>query len=197
MSRSGSTAALALCVALVAGAVIALVGGVALGAWQPAGPSRPTPTPGNVQDLREYGEFLDDVRAGGVQDAFQNGDRLEVNATAGGYTVQLPPGDPDIFGDMEAAAAAGGVPMPGFGSAAGPDESHSPLSYAAFLEQVGSGRVYDVFHDGDRLTVNAVDGPKDVVVPAGANVLDDIEAAAEAGDVPAPTYTKVPAKPTG
>ena len=197
MSRRGSIAALALSVALVAGAVLALVGGVAVGAWQPAGPVRATPTPGSGGDTGtvEYGRFLDDVRAGRVMDAFQDGDLLHVNSGIGGYTVQLPPGDPDVYGDMEAAADAGGVPTPGFSSAAGPDETPQPLSYADFLDQVGSGRIYEVFQTGDRLDVNAVDGRKDVAVPAGADVLDDIEAAAEEGAVPPPVYTKMPGKP--
>lgn len=193
MSRRGSFAALAVSVALVVGAVLALVGGVAVGAWQPAGPVQATPIPGGgIPGAVEYGEFLDDVRAGTVHDAFQDGDILQVNATRGSYEVQLPPGDPDVFGDMEAAAAAGGVPMPGFGSTTGPEETPEPLSYDEFLDQVGSGRIYGVVHTGDRLEVEAVDGIKIVIVPAGADVLDDIEAAADGGEVTAPPYTKVP-----
>jgi hypothetical protein len=192
MSRGTSIAALALCVALVAGAAIALVVGVALGAWQPAGPPRATPNQGGVQGTVEYGAFLDDVRAGNVQDVFQDGDTLKVTTTTGGYTVHLPPGDPDVFGDVEAAAVAGGVQMPGYGSAAGPNETAEPLRYAEFLEQVGAGRIYNVEHMDERLTVAAVDGIKEVAVPEGSDVLADIEAAAAAGDVPPPTYVKLP-----
>jgi hypothetical protein len=71
------------------------------------------------------------------------------------------------------------------------------LSYADLLDQAREGRIYNVIHEGDRLMVDAVDGTKDVTVPADADVLDDLEAAASAGGVPPPTYTKVPSvKPT-
>lgn len=199
MSRRGSFAALALSVALVAGVAVVLVAGVALGAWHPAGPVRPAaPTsPTGPADPRaiEYGEFLDDVRAGRVFDVFQDIDELQVNAEDGFYTVQLPFGEPDVFGDIQAAAAAGGVPTPAFGANSGPDETAEPLSYEVLLEQVRSGRIHDVFHEGDQLMVNAVDGSKEVVAPAGADVLDDLEAAARRGGVPPPAYTKVPSRP--
>ena len=195
MSRRASFAALALSVALVAGSIVALVAGVALGAWQPAGPvARPSApaNPGPVSGTVEYGEFLDDVRAGRVFDVYREGDTLQVNAADRPYTVQLPPGDPDVYDDMDAAATAGGVPIPGFTTAGGPDDPPEPLSYAELLQQVQAGRIYDVFHEGDRLMVTAVDGAKDVPVPADADVLDDLEAAAAAGGVPPPAYTKVP-----
>jgi len=199
VSRRGSFAALALSVALLAGAVVVLVGGVALGAWQPAGPVRavaPTsPTGPTNPDAVAYGEFLDDVRAGRVFDVFQDINVLQVNAEDGFYVVQLPFGEPDVFGDIQAAAAAGGVPTPAFGANSGPDETAEPVSYAVLLQQVRAGRIYDVFHEDDQLMVNAVDGSKEVVVPAGANVLDDLEAAARQGGVPAPAYTKVPNRP--
>lgn len=195
MSRRGSFAALGLSVALVAGSVVVLVAGVALGAWQPAGPAaRPAATanPGPGFGNVEYGEFLDDVRAGRVFDVYRDGDLLQVNAADGPYTVELPPGDPDVYDDMGEAATAGGVPVPGFSTASDPDDTPEPLSYAGLLEQVREGRVHDVLHDGDRLMVAAVDGTKDVGVPAGVDVLDDLEAAAAAGGVPPPTYTKIP-----
>jgi len=195
MSRRASFAALALSVALVAGSVVALVVGVAVGAWQPAGPvARPsTPAiPGAGSGSVEYGEFLDDVRAGRVFDVYREGDILQVNTEDRPYTVQLPPGDPDVYDDMEAAATAGGVPIPGFSTAGGPDDPPEPLTYAELLRQVRAGRIYDVFHDGDRLMVTAVDGGKAVTVPEGADVLDDLEAAARAGGVSPPAYTKVP-----
>lgn len=198
MSRRASFAALALSVALVAGSVVALVAGVALGAWQPAGPvARPSSpaNPGAGSGTVEYGEFLDDVRAGRVNDVGREGDTLQVNAMDGPYTVRLPPGDPDVYEDMEAAATAGGVPIPNFSSAGGPNDPAELLSYTELLEQVQDGRIYDVFHEGDRLMVTAVDGGKDVTVPEGADVLDDLEAAAEAGGVPPPTYTKIGGKP--
>jgi hypothetical protein len=197
MSRRASFAALALSVALIAGSVVALVAGVALGAWQPAGPvSRPSApaNPGGGPATVEYGEFLDDVRAGRVSDVYREGNILQVNSVDRPYTVQLPPGDPDVYGDMEAAATAGGVPIPGFTD---PNDPPEPLSYAELLEQVRAGKIYDVFHEGDRLMVTAVDGAKEVTVPAGADVLNDLEAAAAAGGVPPPAYTKVPGvKPT-
>lgn len=200
MSRRASFAALALSVALVAGSVVALVAGVALGAWQPAGPvARPSSpaNPGAGSGTVEYGEFLDDVRAGRVFDVYRDGNTLQVNAVDRPYTVQLPPGDPDVYDDMDAAATAGGVPIPGFVTAGGPDVPREPLSYAELLDQVRAGRIYDVFHEGDLLRVTAVDGDKDVTVPSDADVLDDLEAAAAAGGVPPPAYTKVPnVKPT-
>jgi hypothetical protein len=200
MSRRGSFAVLGLSVALVAGSVLVLVVGVALGAWQPAGPvARPpaTANPGAGSGNVEYGEFLDDVRAGRVFDVYRDGDLLQVNAAEGPYVVELPPGDPDVYVDMGEAAAAGGVPIPGFSTATGPDDSPEPLSYDDLLDQVRDGRIYDVFHHGDRLTVTAVDGTKDVAVPAGADVLDDLEAAAAAGGVQPPAYTKIPTEQPG
>lgn len=203
MSRRASFAALALCVALIAGSAVALVAGVAMGAWQPAGPVARPAAPGNPGNPGpgsggvEYGEFLDDVRVGRVFDVYREGDTLQVNAADGPYTVQLPPGDPDVYDDMEAAASAGGVPTPGFTTAGGPGEPAEPVSYAELLELARDGRLYDVFHEGDRLMVTAVDGTKDVAVPAGVDVLDDLEAAAADGGVPPPAYTKVPTvKPT-
>jgi hypothetical protein len=195
VSRRGSFAALALSVALVAGSVVILVAGVALGAWQPAGPvARPTgtATPGAGSGTVEYGGFLDDVREGRVFDVYREDDILQVNAADRPYTVQLPPGDPDVYDDMGEAATAGGVPIPGYSTAAGPDDSPEPLSYAVLLEQVRAGRIHNVFHEGDRLMVDAVDGGKDVTVPDGVDVLDDLEAAAAAGGVSPPAYTKVP-----
>jgi hypothetical protein len=200
MSRRASFAALALSVALVAGSVVALVAGVALGAWQPAGPVARTSAPGipgGGPATVEYGEFLDDVRAGRVSDVSREGDIIQVNAVDRSYIVQLPPGDPDVYDDMEAAATAGGVPIPGFISTSGPDDPAETLSYAELLDQVRDGRIYDVFHEGDRLMVTAVDGAKEVTVPPDADVLNDLEAAATAGGVPPPAYTKVPSvKPT-
>jgi hypothetical protein len=200
MSRRASFAALAVSVALVAGSVVALVAGVAMGAWQPAGPVARTSAPGNpgaVSGGVEYGEFLDDVRAGRVFDVYREGNTLQVNAVDRPYTVQLPPGDPDVYDDMEAAATAGGVPIPGFVTAGGPEDPPELLSYAELLELARAGRVYDVFHEGDRLMVTAVDGAKEVIVPPDADVLNDLEAAASAGGVPPPAYTKVPTvKPT-
>jgi hypothetical protein len=198
MSRRASFAALALSVALIAGSIVALVAGVALGGWQPAGPVARTSAPGipgGGSGTVEYGEFLDDVRAGRVADVTREGDVLQVNTVDQPYTVQLPPGDPNVYEDMEAAANAGGVPIPGFISAGGPDSPSEPLTYTEFLEQVQDGRIYDVFHEGDRLMVSAVDGSKTVTVPTGAHVLDDVEAAASAGGVPPPTYTKIGGKP--
>jgi hypothetical protein len=195
MSRRASFAALALSVVLVAGSVVVLVAGVALGAWQPAGPvARPAgrTNPGSGSGTVEYGEFLDDVRAGRVFDVYRDGDTLQVNAADRPYTVQLPPGDPDVYDDMGEAATAGGVPIPGYLTAGGPGDPPEPLSYPELLELVRAGRVYDVFHEGDRLMVTAVDGSKDVAVPPGVDVLDDLEAAASAGGVPPPAYTKVP-----
>jgi hypothetical protein len=194
MSRRTSFAALALSVALVGGSVVALVAGVALGAWQPAGPvARPSgpANPGAGPGTVEYGEFLDDVRAGRVSSVSREGDIIQVDAVDRSYAVQLPPGDPDVYTDMEAAATAGGVPIPGFTSSGGPNDPPEPLSYPELLDQVQAGRIYNVFHEGDRLMVDAVDGGKDVTVPEGADVLDDLEAAAQAGGVPAPTYTKI------
>jgi hypothetical protein len=202
MSRRGSLAALGLCLALVIGSAVALVGGVAMGAWQPAGPSRQaTPPPGNVprsgSGAVAYDEFLAEVRAGRVYDVYRDGDTLQVNGADQPYTVEVPSGDPDVFGDIQSAAESGGVQMPGYGSSTGPNEVPEQLTYAALLELVRSGRVHEVFHSGDMLEVNSVDGLKQVTVPAGADVLDDIEAAAEAAGRPPPYYTKAPDKPSG
>jgi hypothetical protein len=198
VSRRASFAALVLAIVLVAGSVAALVGGVALGMWQPAGPSHPTTTapPGAGSGGQEYGDFLDDVRAGRVLDVFQDGNELQVSTSDGGYTVGLPPGEPDVFSDMQAAAQAGGVPVPAFSSSSGPNTGPpKPMSYPELLEEVTAGRVYDVFHEGDRLMVSTFEGPREVDVPNGVDVLDDLERAAAEGDVAAPSYTKVPGEP--
>jgi hypothetical protein len=197
MSRRGSRAALALSLALVIGAALALIGGVALGGWQPAGPSRQaTPPPGNVPGFGSgvvaYDEFLAEVRAGRVYDVYRDGDILQVNGAEQPYTVEVPPGDPDVFGDILAAADAGGVPMPGFSRNGGPGDTPEQISYAALLEMVEAGRVHEVFHTGDLLEVNTVDGLKRVAVPAGVDVLDDIEASAKAAGRAAPYYSKAP-----
>jgi hypothetical protein len=197
VSRRGSLAALALCLALVVGSAVALVGGVAMGAWQPAGPTRPaTPPPGNAPGFGsgtlEYDDFLAEVRAGRVYDVYRDGEVLQVNGAEEPYVVQLPPGDPDVFGDMQAAAATGGVTMPGFGTNARPDETPESLTYAALLELVQAGRVHEVFHTGDLVEANTVDGLKHVAIPAGTDVLEDIEAAAQAAGIPPPYYTKAP-----
>jgi hypothetical protein len=202
VSRGGSLAALALSLALVVGSALALVGGMALGAWQPAGPSRQaTPPPGNVPGFGSgaiaYDEFLAEVRAGRVYDVYRDGEILQVNGAEQPYTVEVPAGDPDVFGDMQAAAASGGVTMPGFGTNMGPNEVPEQLTYVALLELVQTGRVHEVFHSGDMLEVNSVDGLKRVPVPAGVDVLADIEAAAEAAGRPPPYYTKAPDKPPG
>lgn len=196
MSRGGSRAALALSLALVIGSALALIGGVALGGWQPAGPSRPATPPPRLPGVApggvEYGEFLAEVRAGRVYDVFREGDTLQVNGADEPYSVQLPPGDPDVYGDIQAAAESGGVPTPGFSTNAEPNETPELLSYVAFLDQVEAGRVREVYQTGDLLEVNAVDGFKQVTVPAGVDVLDDIEAAAQAAGIPPPFYGKVP-----
>jgi hypothetical protein len=197
VSRRGSRAALALCLAVVLGSAVALVGGVAMGAWQPAGPTRPaTPPPGDSpgggSGTLEYDDFLGEVRAGRVYDVYRDGDVLQVNGAEQPYIVQLPPGDPDVFGDMQAAAATGGVTMPGFGTNARPEETPESLTYAALLELVQAGRVHEVFHSGDLLEAKTVNGLKHAAVPAGTDVLGDIEAAAGAAGIPPPYYTKAP-----
>jgi hypothetical protein len=193
VSRRGSFIALALSVALVAGSVVALVGGVALGAWQPAGPPRPTPAPTPFPGSEELTAFLDEVRAGLVVAVVQEGAELSVDGIDRDYVLQLPSESFDIFSAMEAAARDGGVPMPEI-TISGPKATS--LTYPEFLGLVRAGRIVEVFHQGDVVNAYAEDMAYEVRVPAGVvSVLGDIEAAAAEGSVRAPNYQKVAGKP--
>ncbi len=62
--------------------------------------------------VRGYTEFLDDVAAGQVTSVEQTGDTLTVTGPAGPYEVVAPSILTNVYGDMQAAADAAGVPLP-------------------------------------------------------------------------------------
>lgn len=197
MSRGQSIAILAICVALVLGPAVALAGGTVLGSWKPAGPQAAPPAttpepelPGS--EATGYGEFLDDVRAGHVLDVFQSGLDLSVSTQDGGYQVRVPDPSVDVIADIESAALESGIPPPAYFNESEPPMEPQPLTYEEMLEQVRTGRVRDVLHQGDRLQVSTNTRVFEVEVPLKKEVLADIEAAAASGGVPAPPYTKVP-----
>ena len=64
------------------------------------------------EPVRGYTQFLDDVRAGQVTSVEQTGDSMTVTGPAGRYVVVAPSILTDVYGDMQAATDAGGVPLP-------------------------------------------------------------------------------------
>ena len=196
MRRSSALGILVACLALVGGTVLLTAGSIAAGVWEPAW-SRPSPTPGQVGDpgglpqRRDYADFLAHVETGRVYNVHQEATTLYVDAEDLSYTVELPAPSPDVFGDMQAAAVAGGVPMPAFSSSSG-GEPLPDRTYGAFLDEIATGRVLDVFHHGSRLDVNTADGSYGVELDdPDADVLGDIEGAADRAGVNPPPYTKI------
>jgi len=204
MSARAAFSVLALCLVVAIGPLVTTGIAVALGGWVPAGPVVATPRPGPFQPGQpggprsgpgsvDYDAFLDDVRTGRVMDVMDVDGRLAVTTTDGGYEVFVTDPSLDVLADMEAAAAEGGVDVPAYGSDDGP-QAGPPRTYEAFLDDVRGGRISDVVHEGDHLTVGGRNRTYEVTLPDGTiDVLRDIEEAAAAGGVSPPAYTKVPA----
>ena len=195
MRRSATGAILAVSLALILAPVLAVAAGIAAGAWVPTGgATAPTPSPAPIEV--GYDEFLEAVRGGEVESVIQQGARLDVSGIDGEYVVAVPSSGTEVMTDMARAADAGGVDMPGYASTSGPDgEPEAPVArtWAELLEGVETGRVFDIFHQGRRVTASTERGAWEVAVPADVlDVLAAIEAAAAAGGIPPPYYSKAP-----
>jgi hypothetical protein len=194
MSRQASFAILGASAALVVCAALFVFVGIAAGVWQPRGapPSEPgaSSRPGGMSiGARSYGDFLEDVRAGQVSHVFQQGQLLQVEGTGGSYTVDAPPGE-DVVADVRDAATAGGVPIPAI---EGEGLEPKNVSYEELLQEVKSGRVFELTEQGTQIHASEANQELLATVPsAETNVLEDVEDAARAGNVAPPVYTKVP-----
>ena len=80
-----------------------------------------------------YSQFLGDVEAGQVTQVVQTGTTLEATGTHGIYQVTVPTILTDVYGDVEAAAAAGGTAVPLFSAQPAPDTSWLGLVLTAVL----------------------------------------------------------------
>jgi hypothetical protein len=71
---------------------------------------------GAQEDLgeRTYEQMLDDVAAGRLYDVSQTDRQLSCSGALGFYLVLLEDPEADVLGDIEAAAADGGVPAPSY-----------------------------------------------------------------------------------
>jgi cell division protease FtsH len=72
---------------------------------------------------KAYSEFLKDVQAGSVTTIVQEGSKLNVTAGTNKYTVVVPGLLAQAYADVQAAAEAGGKPMPNFTAQLAPDTS--------------------------------------------------------------------------
>jgi hypothetical protein len=80
-----------------------------------------------------YSQFLGDVEHGRVAQVVQTGTTLEASGPHGAYHVKLPKILNDVFGDVEAAAAAGGAGVTLFTAQPAPDTSWPGLVLTAVL----------------------------------------------------------------
>jgi hypothetical protein len=80
-----------------------------------------------------YSQFLGDVMAGQVTQVVQTGTTLEASGPHGVYQVTLPTILTDVYGDIEAAAAAGGAAAPLFTAQPAPDMSWLGIIFTAVL----------------------------------------------------------------
>ena len=80
-----------------------------------------------------YSQFLGDVMAGQVTQVVQTGTTLEVSGPHGAYVVTVPTILTDVYGDIEAAAAAGGAAVPLFTAQPTADTSWIGLVLTAVL----------------------------------------------------------------
>lgn len=111
---------------LVAIGVVALVLGVAVLTFNWINSSAsPTTAP--------YSQFLGDVEKGRVSQVIQSGTTLEASGPQGIYQVIVPTILTDVYGDIEAAATAGGKPLPLFTAQPEPDMSWLGLVLTAVL----------------------------------------------------------------
>ena len=201
MRRSSSMAILAACFVLLAGTVLATAGSIALGAWQPVW-DRPDPTPGPVvpgpgpigpppgggDGEATYEEMLDEVRAGTARTIRHDtvgGVFLYIESDFYGVMVIPPEDGTDIYADIEAAAAEGGVPPPVY-YLNGMPNNIAERTYTEFLDDIRAGRVHFVTQVGDQLSYETDEGPLGVTDPPEAGVvIQDIRTTAEeAGHIP-------------
>lgn len=84
---------------------------------------------------RGYSTFLEDVQAGRVTKVEQEGDSLTVSEGADRFQVVVPSVLTSVYGDMQAAAERGGVPLPPqvYVATMSPDTSWVGLLLAAVL----------------------------------------------------------------
>ena len=80
-----------------------------------------------------YSKFLGDVEKGLVAQVVQTGTTLEASGPQGVYQVTVPTILTDVYGDVEAAAAAGGAAVPLFTAQPEPDSSWIWLVLTAVL----------------------------------------------------------------
>jgi len=80
-----------------------------------------------------YSQFLGDVEKGRLTHVVQSGTTLEASGPHGIYQVNVPTILTDVYGDMEAAATAGGTPLPLFSAQPVPDTSWLGLVLTAVL----------------------------------------------------------------
>ena len=101
-------------VLVVIGVVALVLGGAALvyGWMSSAGPAGVP-----------YSQLLSDVEKGRVVQVVQTGTTLEASGPHGVYQVTAPTILTDVYGDIEAAAAAGGAAVPLFTAQPAPDTS--------------------------------------------------------------------------
>ena len=111
-------------VLIVIGAVVLILGVAALMFAWISSPSASTVS---------YGQFLSDVEAGQITQVVQSGTTLEASGSHGTYQVTVPTILTDVYGDVEAAAAAGGTAVPLFSAQPAPDTSWIGLVLTAVL----------------------------------------------------------------
>lgn len=80
-----------------------------------------------------YSQFLGDIENGRVAQVVQTGTTLEASGPHGVYEVTVPTILTDVYGDIEAAAAAGGAAVPLFAAQPAPDTSWIGLLLTAAL----------------------------------------------------------------
>jgi hypothetical protein len=80
-----------------------------------------------------YSQFLGDIEKGQLSQVVQIGTTLEATGPNGVYQVTAPTILTDVYGDMEAAAAAGGAAVPLFSAQPAPDTSWIGLVLTAVL----------------------------------------------------------------
>ena len=199
MKRTSGLAVFVVCLVILIGTAATTAASIGLGAWQPAG-ERPAPTarpdvpePGFPEPPPEdYAGFLEQVQAGEVLHVDFTDGMLSVSTSNSGYQVELPPGVDDPYPDIVNAATLGGVQPPPY-TVDGQQENLGERTYEEMLADVEAGRLVDVAQYGTDLTCSMGSGFYLVVIDdASADVLGDIEAAAEAGGVAPPGYSKYP-----
>jgi hypothetical protein len=110
---------------LVAIGVVALVLGAAALVYGWISSASPSSVP--------YSQLLSDIEKGRVAQVVQTGTTLEASGPLGVYQVTAPTILTDVYGDIEAAAAAGGAAVPLFTAQPEPDASWLGIILTAVL----------------------------------------------------------------